>query len=66
VARILTDDMDEHGQYRPRHGDWVDGERRAERLPRGGEDERCPICLKPRVAVEWCAACGDETDRRAA
>jgi rubrerythrin len=67
VARILTDDHDEHGQYRPRHGD--DEHERRERLPRGGSDEtyvwRCSMCGRGRDAISTCAICGDHEDMAA-
>lgn len=67
MPRILTDDSDEHGQHRPRHGDWLDGLERAERLPKGGSDEvyvwRCSMCNRERAAVELCPICGDHLDQ---
>jgi hypothetical protein len=65
MPRILTDDHDEHGQHRPRHGDHVDELARRERLPRGSEDEtgwhaRCSMCHRPREAFPTCPVCGDE------
>jgi hypothetical protein len=68
MSRILTDDMDEHGQYRPRQGDLVDGQARREMLPRGSEDEvgwapwRCSMCGRERDAIPTCAICGDALD----
>jgi rubrerythrin len=73
MPRILTDDVDEHGQYRPRHGDVVDGQARREMAPRGGEDElermaqewRCSMCGRDRDGWQTCPICGDHEDMAA-
>jgi hypothetical protein len=60
------DDIDEHGQYRPVHGDWEDRDREADLEDRGRFRVRpllrCPTCFKDLAARKDCAACGDETD----